>query len=68
MTLSDFVAKVENEGGLYEAVVGYGLSHHDIDEDENPEVYEVFSLYVERAEILDLLEGKLTDLLEEYYE
>lgn len=68
MTLSDFAAKVDNEGGLYEAVVGYGLSHKDINRNDDPELYDLLEQFVEEARELDNLRVDIDERLEDHYD
>lgn len=49
MTISEFLTKAENEGGLYEAVTSYGLKAEHLDRDEDPEFYDAISEYVDAA-------------------
>lgn len=68
MSLSNFAAKVEWEGGLYDAVVGYGLSHEDINKDDNPEFYRLLKKYTRAARDVGVLGDAIEEMLEEFYD
>jgi hypothetical protein len=64
MTIDEFAAKVEWEGGLWEAVTSYGLSEKDLDDDVDPAMYERIAKFSRKAKKVRELEYDLEDLLE----
>ena len=65
MKLQDFLAKIDNEGGLDGAFVSYGLDPDDVDvdkkfdEDDKQELIRLVVLYINAA-------NELTEFLEEF--
>lgn len=60
----EFAAKVDWEGGLYEALFGYGLKSSDVD-DEYPELKtaldEAHSAHAEFSKYMDAVEALLPE-------
>lgn len=68
MTPHEFAAKVDWEGGLYEAVTSYGLSEKDLNRDDDPEFYDHVAAYVEWTKSGESLVYVLECMLDEYFE
>lgn len=63
MSMEQFASKVEWEGGLYNAIVGYGLDETDLASDVDPEFVALVKEYAEKAKKLEVLEEQI----EEFY-
>ena len=61
--ISDFYSKIDAEGGMYEAVTSYGLKPEDLCTEKYPEIAELFSKFVEKANKLSLLEDEIISLM-----
>lgn len=64
MTPEEFYYKADNEGGLYEAVSGYGLGLEDL-EGGSPRLRELLAQFAELARYTRQLEERLLYFLEE---
>lgn len=49
MTPGEFLSKAEWEGGLEEAILGYGLTEDDLDKDSAPDLWEAVKNFREVA-------------------
>ena len=61
--INNFYDKIDNEGGMYEAVTNYGLKPKDLDAKKYPEIYEKFMEFCETASELSDIEAEITSLM-----
>ena len=59
MKLIDFVAKVDSEGGLYDAVAGYGLGTNDINREDDPIFFSMLEKFEKKANELSDIEFEM---------
>lgn len=62
--ISDFYDKIDNEGGMYDAVTNYGLKPKDLDAKKYPEIHEKFVEFYEAAFELANIENEITVLMD----
>ena len=61
--INNFYDKIDNEGGMYEAVTNYGLKPKDLDAKKYPEIHEKFMEFCEAAFELSDIEDEITSLM-----
>ncbi|TXH11910.1 MAG: hypothetical protein E6R04_00440 [Spirochaetes bacterium] len=61
--INNFYDKIDNEGGMYEAVTNYGLKPKDLDSKKYPEIHEKFMEFCEAASELADIEDEITSLM-----
>lgn len=59
MTLLEFVSKVDSEGGLYDAVTGYGLGTDDINKEDDPIFFSMLEKFEKKAKELSNIEFEM---------
>ena len=67
MKAREFAEKVDYEGGVYDAIVGYGLGSKDLDKKKGA----LYDALVELEKLVPSIRGLITtieDLLDPYYE
>lgn len=64
LTTKEFANKVEWEGGLYDAVAGYGLNEADLDYDANPSLWQLVFDYSLAVSELQGLEHQIEEILD----
>jgi hypothetical protein len=67
-TAQEFADKVEWEGGLYEAVTGYGLKASDLDDDAPPGLMSLLEEFQEHAENAAAVEEQINRIFDELRE
>lgn len=63
-TVEEFADKVNWEGGLFEAITGYGLSWTDLDDDAPAGLVGLLKNYEVKAKQAEALEDEIMELLE----
>lgn len=65
MTEEEFVAKVDSEGGFFEAIFGYGLSYRDVEPGPIRDLLSAYKGYLDATNGIAARYYELADGLEE---
>lgn len=61
MSAEEWLEKASYEGGVFEAINGYGMDHDDLDPNDDPELYEDIKKIVETLNDLNPAINRVRD-------